>query len=126
MSFIFEGQSLSTFDQDNQTRSKLKGISYITKAVDIGSVTNATMLDFDVTGFKGLRVPSTSDPGDVAIVTMGAAMTANVGITNVRVKDQATITIRVANPSAAPIDPASLTMTFLIFHLGDYSGVGSA
>src|SRR5947209_522984 len=108
MSFIFEGQSLATFDQDNQTRSRLKGISYITKSVDIGSVTGATALDFDVTGFKGLRVPSASDPGDVAVVTQGAAMTANVGITNVRVKDQATITIRVVNPTAGAIDPAAV------------------
>ena len=89
------------------------------------SVTAATTLDFDVTGFKGLRVPSNNDPGDLVLLVPDAAMTANVGITTVRVKDANTVTIRVVNPTAGAIDPAAVNVTFLIFHLSDFTGLHS-
>lgn len=77
-------------------------------ATDVTSVTNATCLDFAQT------VTGVLSTDHVIGVNPAAAMTAGVGITTVRVSGANTVTLRVCNVTAAPVDPASVNVDYVI------------
>lgn len=90
----------------SKRRSSPSGIqSLFTDAVtfDAGAIGAAQCLDV-VVAFPGALV------SDIVVVSSQANFTANCGIVSARCNAADSLTIRMINPTAAPVDPASVTL----------------
>lgn len=91
----------------NIPRGNVRGLIVYQQSINVGSVDANTTAeqDFTVTGVLA---------GDV-VVPVKPTLSAGLGIVNCRVKANDTVSIQFVNATAAPIDPAAETYTFLVF-----------
>lgn len=88
-------------------RGNLLNIFALTKTFDPAAVATITTAEQDIT-VLGVKV------GDIVLCVNKPTLTAGVGIVNARVKAADTVSVQFVNPTAASVDPASETYTFVI------------
>lgn len=126
MSFLFQGQSLPTFfDQDNQKTTRIKGIA--TAVVSItGFTATASATTLKTVTVNGLNQPTTASgiPGDIVFAQPMAALGTNTALGSAYVSGANQITI----PFIGLTTPgATATQNYLItvLKLGQLTGLDS-